>query len=75
MKTGILMIIPLTFTMTLAACSGEEERRGTPHHEGSLPEQQSTNGREIRPGIDGSQATGQSPGDTISRGDRGATSY
>ncbi len=60
------------FTVSLASCSGEEERRGTPHHG---DQEANDNGEEIRPEIDGSEATGQSPKDTISRGDDGATSY
>ena len=72
MKQTVLSLFILSIMLSTAACSGEEERRGTPHHG-----DQGTNetGEEIRPEIDGSEATGQSPKDTISHGDDGATSY
>ncbi len=74
MKLFTLSIAAIAFTFSLTACSGEEERRGTPH-EGTGTNNAAGEGEEIRPGVDGSEATGQSPNDTISRGDDGATSY
>ncbi len=75
MKHLPLLIASILFTCTLTACSGEEERRGTPHETTTGTNNAAGEGDEIRPGIDGSEATGQGPNDTISRGDDGATSY
>jgi hypothetical protein len=74
-EIAIIMLLS-AFSVTFIACDGEEQRRGTPHHEGSLPDDgRTTTGEGTRPAVDGSQATGQGPHDTLSRGDQGATSY
>lgn len=66
------MSIAVALAALITACDGEEQRRGTPDQSGQ--EGASTEGK-IRPDVDGSEATGQSPNDTISKGDDGATSY
>ncbi len=71
----IQKLIVFCSVLALTACSGEEERRGTPHDQGSLPAEQSTGGPEVRPEVDGSEAVGQSPHDTVGGGREGATSY
>ena len=75
MKQYSILITVIALTASLTACSAEEERRGTPHEGTEGTQTGAGEGEEIRPGIDGSEATGQSPNDTISRGDDGATSY
>ena len=75
MKLFTLSNAAIAYTFSLTACSGEEERRGTPHESTTGTNNAAGKGEEIRPGVDGSEATGQSPNDTISRGDDGATSY
>jgi hypothetical protein len=67
MKKSTILFLVAVQTILLIAC-GEDQRRGAPQENMDRDEV-------IRPGVDGAEATGQSPNDTLSRGDRGATSY
>ncbi|MDQ3099972.1 MAG: hypothetical protein M3R08_01180 [Bacteroidota bacterium] len=72
MNTRKIHFLSIAILLMITACGSEEQRRGAPQDENG--ENISTEGK-IRPGVDGSEATGQSPSDTISKGDEGATSY
>jgi hypothetical protein len=67
MKRSHILLLAAVHAILLTAC-GEDQRRGAPQENMDRDEV-------IRPGVDGAEATGQSPNDTLSRGDRGATSY